>query len=314
MAVKCLILPMKFSANSIRNSGMSNQKTISEEIIFSGKSLQTGKVVKVVCKPQEADSGIIFKRVDLKNAPCVNLYQFLQDRAGIAPSCKNPERRTTIGIGSVHIQTVEHFLAALWALEIDNILVEIDGIELPALDGSAEVFLKKFKETSLKEFSKKQKAIKILEPEKVEDNGCSLSVFPCEVFSVSYFIDYKIKSVGRELFQIELNRETFEKEIAPARTFCLKSEAEALLRAGLGHGADLKNTLVLDDDGPIGTELRFPNEPVRHKILDLVGDLYVLAKPLIGRFVAHKSGHKLNARMVKLLYEKYINKGDNHAG
>ena len=103
-----------------------------------------------------------------------------------------------------------------------------------------------------------------------------------------------------------MDRDSFEKEIAPARTFCLRSEAEALLQAGLGKGSDLKNTLVMDEDGPIGTTLRFPDEPVRHKILDLIGDLYMLGRPVVGRFIAEKSGHGLNSRMIQGLYKKYV--------
>ncbi|MFH1798159.1 MAG: UDP-3-O-acyl-N-acetylglucosamine deacetylase [Candidatus Omnitrophota bacterium] len=281
---------------------MLSQKTIENEIFFSGRGLQTGSIVKAVCKPQGAGSGITFKRVDIKGAPCLCLGDAL------FPETRSPQRRTTIGAEDVGVQTVEHFLAALWALQIDNILVEMDGGELPALDGSAEGFLKRLKETPLKEFSEAQQVIRVLEPERVEENGDSLSVFPHEGLNISYLIDYKSKAIGRETFKIELTSDSFEKEIAPARTFCLKREVETLLRLGLGQGADLKNTLVIDDDGPIGTNLRFPNEPVRHKVLDLVGDLYVLGRPFLGRFSAEKSGHKLNARMVKVLYEKYVKK------
>jgi len=140
------------------------------------------------------------------------------------------------------------------------------------------------------------------------DGEASIKISPADNFEVSYLIDYNIPCIEREVFSIKLNKESFEKEIAPARTFCLKAEAEALLKAGLGKGADLKNTLVLDADGPIGTEFRYPNEPVRHKILDLVGDFYMLAAPVVAKVEAKKSGHALNAKMLKYIFEEYIQK------
>ncbi len=274
------------------------QNTIKKEVRFRGKALQTGRVVNAVCTPAGPDTGIVFKRTDLSDEPaaCLSDAVFSSGHA----------RRSTIGAGAASVQTVEHFLAALWALEIDNMLVEIDGAELPALDGSAMGFYEPLKETGTEPQGRPRRFIKIPEPERVEEGGCSLSVFPDEAFSVSYLIDHDVASIGREVFSIRPDRDSFEKEIAPARTYCLKREAEALLRAGLGQGADLENTLVMDDDGPVGTSLRFSNEPVRHKVLDLIGDLYMLGRPVIGRFVAEKSGHSLNGKMVKRIYEKYV--------
>lgn len=279
---------------------MPNQRTIGKNVRFSGKALQTGHLVNVVCKPAEPETGIVFSRTDLPGEPVLRLSD--------AIFSDTRQRRSTIGAGPQAVQTVEHFLAALWGLSIDNITVEIDGPELPAMDGSALEFFKNLKNAGRTEQSPLRRSIKVLEKEKVEENGRSLAIMPADVFSVSYLIEYGVSSIGREVFDINFERDSFEKEIAPARTFCLKDEAEALLRAGLGEGATLKNTLVLDDSGPIGTEFRFPNEPVRHKILDLVGDLYMLGRPVIGRVVAERSGHGLNARMVKLLYEKYVKK------
>jgi UDP-3-O-acyl N-acetylglucosamine deacetylase len=197
-------------------------------------------------------------------------------------------------------------MAALWGLEIDNMIVDISGAELPALDGSAAEFIRLLKSAGLEEQPALREYIKITEKEEIKESDSSLSVFPDESFRVSYLIDYKISSIGREVFDMDPGRDSFEKEIAPARTFCLKSEAEALLRAGLGKGATYENTLVLDDDGPVGTTLRFPNEPVRHKVLDLIGDFYMLGKPIIGRVAAERSGHSLNAKMVRRIYEKYV--------
>jgi len=274
------------------------QKTIGKKTCFSGMALQTGQTVNMVCLPAEPDSGIVFKRTDISGNPILVLSGAEVSAGG--------ERRSTIGSGQRQLHTVEHFLAALWGLGVDNILVEIDAMELPAMDGSAMGFLKPLKNSGITEQGVSRREIKITEPEIIKEGNSSLRIFPHDVFRVSYLIDYDVACVGKTVFEVDLDRRSFEKEIAPARTFCLKKEAEALLKAGLGAGATLENTLVLDEDGPVGTRMRFPDEPVRHKILDLVGDLYMLARPIIGKVMAERSGHALNAEMVKRIYEKYV--------
>ena len=277
---------------------MSNQKTIQKEISFTGKALQTGEEVKVVCRPQDPDTGITFSRIDLEDSPVIRLNG--------SNLSLDYDRRSTVGVGPSGIQTVEHFLAALWGLGVDNIAVDIEGAELPALDGSAKGFLEELEKAGIVEQDKSRSVIKIEETENIEEDGKKISVSPSDHFSISYLIDYDIPIIGQETFEIKLDKASFKKEIAPARTFCLKQEAEALLKAGYGKGANYENTLVLDEQGPIETTLRFKNEPVRHKVLDLIGDLYMLGKPVIGKFVAERSGHKLNAKMVQTIYEKYV--------
>ncbi len=275
-----------------------SQRTIKNEVQFSGKALQTGRSVDVVCRPGGLDSGVIFKRTDIPGAPALHLKD-------VALSDEH-DRRTTIGAGPVAIQTVEHFLAALWCLGIDNLEVEVNAPELPATDGSALGFLEKLKEAGIVEQSATRRIIKIQEIIEVKDGDRSLTISPDEKFRVSYLIDYKVKCIGREVFEIDLDPAVFEKEIAPARTFCTKREALFLFLAGFGRGANLSNTLVLGNKGPFGTKFRFPNEPVRHKVLDLVGDLYMLRMPVLGRVVAEKSGHKLNGKLVEEIYKRYI--------
>ncbi len=274
------------------------QKTLKNETVFSGKALQSGVEVKVVCMPATENTGIVFKRVDLEGAPEINLAKGLFSG--------NRERRTTIGYDGTEVQTVEHLLAALWALEIDNIVVEINNIELPALDGSAIDFFCELEKAGIKEQTQNRKTLKVTEPETIKDGDREISVFPDDVFGVVYSIDYPTPSIRKETFEIKPDKEVFFKELAPARTFCLKEEAEALLRSGLGKGATYENTLIMDVNGPIETTLRFANEPVRHKVLDLIGDFYILGIPIIGKVSANKSGHGLNLRMIKRLYEKYI--------
>ncbi len=278
------------------------QKTIAREIRVSGKGLQTGEEVEIICSPALPETGIVFSRADIDPQ---NPFR-VSDTIAFAKS----DRSSTIGINEASIQTVEHFLAALWGIGIDNIFVSVHGVEFPALDGSAVEFIKRLDEAGTKEQEKNRRVINITEPLKVEENNASLSVYPDDTFSVSYLIDYDCPSIGKEEFNIVIDKDTFRKEIAPARTFCLKKEAEALLAAGYGKGANYENTLVMDEDGPIATELRFTNEPVRHKVLDLVGDLYLLGLPVAGKFIAKRSGHSVNTKMVKRIYEKYLGQGE----
>ncbi|MBL7072187.1 MAG: UDP-3-O-[3-hydroxymyristoyl] N-acetylglucosamine deacetylase [Candidatus Omnitrophica bacterium] len=273
------------------------KKTIEKEISFEGKALQTGRETRVVCKPNDAGSGIIFKRTDLETRPVFPLSEAM---------FSSGQRRTVLSSSAGEVQTVEHFLAALWALEIDSLIVELDGAELPAAGGSSIEFLEGLTNAGIKEQPEEREFIKISEKEEVSVGENSLSIFPDAEFSVSYQMEYASGAIKDETLKMCRVRETFKKEIAPARTFCLKAEAEALLKAGLGRGATYENTLVLDETGPVETSFRFENEPVRHKILDLVGDLYLLGLPIIGRVEAKRSGHDLNVKMMRRIYEKYV--------
>lgn len=275
-----------------------NQGTIGKEVSFEGKALQTGRETRVVCRPSAPDSGIVFRRSDNPSSSPVRL-------SGRMISASH-RRRSTVGKGRGQIQTVEHFLAALWCQGIDNIEVEVSGPELPALDGSAKDFIAELKKAGISCSDKPRRYVKVAEPIMIKDGSRSLAAYPADNFSISYTIDYPVKSIGREVLEFELGGDVFEKEIAPARTFCLKKEAKLLLKLGLGRGATLENTLVMDEEGPMGTTLRFRNEPLRHKMLDLVGDLYLLGRPVVARIVGEKSGHSLNAKLVKELYKRYI--------
>jgi len=272
------------------------QKTILNEITFSGKALQTGVRSRVTCRPACENTGIVFIRRDIENSEEIRLKDGAHSPYRV--------RRNSVGYGRAQVQTVEHFLAALWALEIDNMYVNISAGELPAMDGSAKEFLEVLKKAGIKEQTSKRRIIKIKEKETVTAGDSSLSVYPADTFSVSYSIDYSVGSIKNETFNFSLNENDFEKKIAPARTFCMKEEAELLIKMGLGKGATLENTLVLDDKGPLGTDFRFSNEPVRHKVLDLIGDFYTLGVPIIGRVEAVKSGHKLNIQMMKKIAKK----------
>jgi len=274
---------------------LEKQKTIIKEFFLEGKGLQTGNPSKVYFYPAHENTGIVFVRSDLENKPSIKLGDILK---------LDTDRRSRISLGSAYIETVEHILAALWGLQVDNIRIELDSPEPPASDGSALEFLEKLKKVGTKEQDSKRSFIEIKEPLWIEDNESFLGIFPSKVFKISYILDHPGTILGRQSFSKIVDSEVFQKEIAPARTFCLKEEAEALIQKGYGKGANLKNTLVIDKDGPIDNVFRFSDEPVRHKVLDLIGDLYILGRPIKGRLIAIRSGHKLNLKLVEKIKEK----------
>jgi len=276
---------------------LKEQKTIAKRFSLEGKGLQTGKPVKVFFYPAKENEGIIFIRRDLKNSPLI--------RSGDI-STLVADRRSKVGKGSIYVETVEHIMAAFWGKEIDNIRVELDNSEMPATDGSAKEFLEAITVAGVKSQGSPRKIIEIKEPIWVEEKKSFLGIFPHSNFKISYLLEYQVPSIGRQFFSKVIDYEIFKEELAPARTFCLKEEAEVLLKMGYGKGANYKNTLVMDKDGPLENKLRFPGEPVRHKVLDLIGDLYLLARPLKARVIAVRSGHALNLELVKKIKEKYL--------
>lgn len=269
------------------------QKTIKNTVSISGVGLQTGKNVNVTFKSAPENSGINFVRTDLPNSPLLNIRSL-----DLKISMPIFERRTTLGTGPLQIQTTEHLLAALSGLSIDNILIEIDNVELPGLDGSAKGYVEALKNAGITEQASEKKVCRITEPLWCKGKDNILAIFPDEDFKISYTMAYKNEALGTRLFDITVDERSFEKDIAPARTFCLEEEAEELLKRGLGKGANYENTLVIGKDGPVKNSFRFIDEPVRHKVLDLIGDLYIIGMPIKGHVVAVKSGHKLNMELV----------------
>jgi len=272
------------------------QRTIKYAITTEGVGLQTGRKTTLTLKNAPVDSGINFIRTDLPNKPLLNIKSI-----NLSADAQRPERRTTLGVGPVQVQTTEHLLAALSGLSINNIVIECDGEELPGLDGSAKGFVNLIRQAGVMDQGTPQRVLTLKEPVSCRGKDCILMVFPDDNFRITYTLSYRDQAIGTQLFDIVLNEKAFEEEVAPARTFCLEEEAKALLRRGLGKGANYENTLVMSKAGPVKTRLRFPDEPVRHKVLDLIGDLYVLGVPIQAHVVAVKSGHRLNMELVEKL-------------
>ena len=272
------------------------QRTIKDPVIIEGIGLQTGSKTKLIIKDAPVNSGINFIRVDLPDKPLLNIRSFSLNNVA------QKKRRTYIGSrGKCEIETTEHLLAALSGLGLSNIIIETDGPELPGLDGSAKDYVDLLDRAEIIEQDASVQNLVIEKPAWCAGKDAFLSVFPHNALRISYFLSYPVPSIGDQFLSLEISEEVFRREIAPARTFCMKKEALFLLALGYGKGADYKNTLIMDKSGPFKNNLRFSDEPVRHKILDLIGDLSLIGMPLVGHVVAVKSGHKLNMELVKKL-------------
>lgn len=278
---------------------MALQRTVKKKANLKGIGIHTGKEIKVVFKPAPQNSGINFIRTDIPDRTIIPATI-----SNLINASKSP-RRTSIGTGKAEIHTIEHLLAALSGLEIDNVTVEIDGPELPGLDGSAEGFLKVLKEAGISEQDAVRKEFQTQEPIWVEDKDSTLAILPDVNFKISYTLDYPTTNFRTQYRHSIITQEVFEKEIAPSRTFCLEEEIEHLRNIGLGKGASLDNTIVVGKEGIISGSLRFEDEFLRHKVLDLIGDLYLLGYSIKGHVIAIKSGHLLNLELIKKIDEQH---------
>lgn len=274
---------------------MAKQKTIASPVSIEGIGLQTGLRVKINLKSSSADSGIRFIRMDLDRQPVIDT------RSISVESHEANKRRTTVKKGSAEVQTTEHLLAAIYGLGLNNISIEVYGEELPGLDGSSKEYVEAIEKAGIAEQETPAGELAVKDEICCSDNGAFLAAFPYNGFKISYFLSYPVKSIKDQFLSLELSPDNFKNEIAPARTFCMKKEALLLKALGLGKGADYKNTLIMGKRGPYKNILRFSDEPVRHKILDLIGDLSLAGAPLKAHIVAVKSGHRLNMEMVKKL-------------
>ena len=262
-----------------------------------GRGMFGGKEAKVLFRPAPADSGITFIRTDAPEPVRIS---------ATASNLAERSRRTTIKKGSFSVETIEHCMAAVSALEIDNIIVEVNGPELPAMDCSCTEYFKTLKRTGLVEQNISRKEYIIRKPITITAGDTSIYALPHsdDGLSLTYDLDYGGHTgIGRQIFSCQLTPESFERNIAPARTFLLEAEAKQFQARGIGTHIGPRDLLVINSDGPIKNSYRFPNECVRHKIADLIGDLALVGRALKGRIVAYKSGHTLNQQLVRKLYE-----------
>ena len=299
-----------------------NQTTIKKEVSLSGVGLHTGQKVNLKFKPADAGHGVKFQRIDLDGKPTVS---------AVVGSVSSTNRSTTIKSGEAQVTTVEHLLSALSGLGIDNVLVEIDGGEVPILDGSAKKFVAALKKAGIEEQDAEREYFEITEPisYKNEETGAEILAFPSEKFELTTLIDFNSKTLGNQYACFDATTDDFSKEIAPNRTFVFLRELEQLVDQNLIKGGDLDNAIVIADKvmsakdlkalakklgkpsiqvekaGILNlTELNFENEPARHKLLDLIGDISLLGMPIKGKIIATKPGHAANVEFTKILKQK----------
>jgi UDP-3-O-[3-hydroxymyristoyl] N-acetylglucosamine deacetylase len=267
------------------------QNTVQREVSTEGIGLHTGVFGHLRLLPAPADSGIVFRRTDLDDFP-------------IEASGRNVARvsyATSLMKQGVLLSTTEHLLAAIYSSGIDNIFIDIDSIEVPILDGSAEPFLQLLDQAGVRRLRRRRRHLKIIKPVEVIEQDRRIGIYPADEFRVQCYVDFPHPLVGQQQIEIVVLPDTFRQLLARARTFCFERDIEPLRSMGLIRGGSLDNAIVLTDDGVMNGPLRFPDEFGRHKALDLIGDLALVGLPLLGRVEAYKAGHALHTQLVSRL-------------
>lgn len=271
------------------------QRTLMNEVGCTGIGLHTGEKVKINLKPAPANSGIKFVRTDLKGHPEVEVR---------FDNVFDTTLATTIGTNGCKVSTIEHLMAAFFGLGIDNAVVELDGPEVPIMDGSAAPFVFLIKSGDIREQKSPKQFIVIKKPFKVDDGNRSVSIYPSKELKITYMIDFQHPLLRNQEYELTFSGRDFVREISTARTFGFMKDVETLKKNGLARGGSLDNAVVIDDFRIINEDgLRFDDEFVRHKILDFIGDISIVGSPIIGHFVVKKSGHFLNQQMLRKLME-----------
>jgi UDP-3-O-[3-hydroxymyristoyl] N-acetylglucosamine deacetylase len=267
------------------------QTTIQREVGTHGVGLHTGVQCAVRLVPAPADTGIVFRRVDLDLFP-IEAHGHNVARVSYATSLMKK---------GVLLSTTEHLLAAIYSCGIDNVFLDIDAIELPILDGSAEPFMQLLDQAGVRRLRRKRRYLKVLKPVEVVEDGRRIGIHPAEEFAVRCYVDFPHPLVGQQEVEMAVNAESFRRILSKARTFCFESDIEPLRAMGLIRGGSLDNAIVLTKDGVLNGPLRYPDEFGRHKALDLIGDLALVGLPLLGRVEARKAGHALHTQLVSRL-------------
>jgi UDP-3-O-[3-hydroxymyristoyl] N-acetylglucosamine deacetylase len=269
------------------------QRTIKQEINCRNIGLHSGRKVGMTIKPAGVDEGIVFVRMDLPNKNSIKAdFQNVRDTI----------LATTVGINGATVSTVEHLLSAFCGMGVDNAVVEVDAPEIPIMDGSALPFVQLLKDVGTEIQNKCKKLLVIVKPVSVSDGDGKAMFLPSPEFKITYDINFAHPKIGRQTYDMTFSDVAYERDICAARTFGFLKDVEYLQAKGLALGGSLKNAVVLDDQKVINKEgLRCDDEFVKHKILDAIGDLSLLGMPIIGHFIAYKSGHKLNNLLLKEL-------------
>ncbi len=270
------------------------QTTLKSEIILNGIGVHSGAPVSIVLHPAEADTGIRF--IITENG------KVLTDIKAEHSAISNVTLCTVLSNSSGSVATVEHLMAALRGLSIDNVIIEIDSNEVPIMDGSSAPFVEAIDEVGVYELDVPRRFIKVLKTVRFEENGCWAELSPYNGFFLDVEIDFDTDLIGRQRYMLDLNPGSFRRELSRARTFGFMSDVEKLWAAGRALGSSLDNTVALGEDRIINPEgLRYENEFVRHKALDAVGDLALSGAPILGAYKSYKGGHRINSLILNAL-------------
>lgn len=271
------------------------QHTLSRSVTLSGIGLHSGQRCKLALHPAPVNTGIVFLRKSNGQAQTCE--------ANIS-NLRPMELCTALGLNGFHVQTTEHILSALWGMDIDNVYIEVDAPEIPAMDGSAEPFVQLIQSAGIVQQRCLRTYLKIITPIEVSDGKRKVSIVPSTTPKITYSIDFDHRLIQQQTYVHDWSVAAFRDNIAQARTFAFSQEVEALWARGLGKGGSLENTVVFSDTKVLNEDgLRFTDECVRHKILDLIGDLALLGVRLIGHVIADRSGHHLHSELVKTIIE-----------
>lgn len=265
---------------------MDHQTTLRRAVTIEGLGLHSGEMARLSVAPAGSDTGIIFRAPDGTLIPAN------------ADHVVDGHFATTVGAFGVRVRTIEHLMAAAAGLGLDNLIVDVSGEELPGLDGSAQEFMELLERGEQVTLPALRRPIRIDAPIRVEDGTRWLRVFPCDTFRVSYTLDHEHPAIGLQAVTVEITPKTFAEDVAPARTYGFLKDVGAMRQRGLARGGSLDNTIVVGKRTVLNESLRFPDEFVRHKILDLVGDLFLLGRPIQGHVVARNAGHAMNHQLV----------------
>jgi UDP-3-O-[3-hydroxymyristoyl] N-acetylglucosamine deacetylase len=267
------------------------QTTIIRPVSAEGVGLHTGVFGHIQLVPAPADTGIVFRRVDLDN--------FTIEAQG--HNVARVSYATSLMKQGVLLSTTEHLLAAIYSCEVDNIFIDIDSIEVPILDGSAEPFMQMLERAGVRRLRRKRRYLKVLQPLEVTEGDRRIGIYPADEFHVRCYVDFPHPLVGQQEVEMAVSPSTFAHLLARARTFCFERDIEPLRSMGLIRGGSLENAIVLTNDSVMNGPLRFPDEFGRHKALDLIGDLALVGLPLLARVEAYKAGHALHTQLVSRL-------------
>ncbi|HYM24029.1 MAG TPA: UDP-3-O-acyl-N-acetylglucosamine deacetylase [Vicinamibacterales bacterium] len=273
---------------------MDAQRTLRRQVSCVGIGLHSGNKVELKLKPAVADFGVRFRRSDLGDHEIPATVQHL---AGI-------QLATGLARNEVSVETVEHVLAALVSMGIDNVLIELNSPEVPIMDGSAASFVHLINEAGVRKLASPRKYLKIVRPIAISRGDKRIALYPSDHFKVTYSISYDHPLLRHQSRTLRITEESFVEDIAPARTFTFLKDVEMLRQNGLALGGSLENAIVLGETGVLNNALRFEDEFVRHKILDAVGDLALVGYPVIGHLVAHRAGHALHTEFAAKILEE----------